>query len=59
MERTPFIPAQCDVFGGLDVDEKSIGATFISHEGLLKPLSPPLDPLTANRSAVQEVESSN
>lgn len=41
MEGAPFIPAQYDVFGGLDVDKKSITVTFMSHEGLLKSLSLP------------------
>lgn len=41
MEDGPFIPAQYDVFGGLDVDKKSIAVTFMSHEGLLKSLSLP------------------
>lgn len=41
MEGGPFIPCQYDVFGGLDVDKKSIAATFMSHEGLLKSLSLP------------------
>ncbi len=41
MERTPFIPAHYDVFGGLDVDKKSIAVTFMTHEGLLKSLSLP------------------
>ncbi len=41
MEGGPFIPAQYDVFGGLDVDKKSIAVTFMSHEGLLKSLSLP------------------
>src|SRR3990167_11373333 len=41
MEDGPFIPVQYDVFGGLDVDKKSIAVTFMSHEGLLKSLSLP------------------
>src|SRR3970040_1571132 len=41
MEGKAFIPGQYDVFGGLDVDKKSIAVTFMSHEGLLKSLSMP------------------
>ena len=32
MGQRPFIPQEYDVFGGLDVDKKSISVTFINHQ---------------------------
>lgn len=41
MTGEPFVPLEFDIFGGLDVDKKSIAVTFMSHEGLIKSLSMP------------------
>jgi len=38
MGTQSFIPRDYDVFGGLDVDKKSISATFSDHQGSLKSL---------------------
>jgi len=41
MGNQTFIPRDYDVFAGLDVDKKSISATFIDHQGFLKSLNMP------------------
>jgi transposase len=41
MGTQTFIPRDYDVFAGLDVDKKSIAATFTDHQGFLKSLSMP------------------
>jgi len=41
MGNQRFIPRDYDVFAGLDVDKKSISATFIDHQGFLKSLNMP------------------
>ena len=41
METQTFIPRDYDVFAGLDVDKKSISATFTDHQGFLKSLNMP------------------
>src|SRR5215475_9076338 len=40
MGQRPFIPQEYDVFGGLDVDKKSISVTFINHQqGFIRSLT--------------------
>jgi transposase len=41
MGTQTFIPRDYDVFGGLDVDKKSISVTFTDHQGFLKSVSMP------------------
>ena len=42
MGQRPFIPQEYDVFGGLDVDKKSISVTFINHQqGFIRSLHMP------------------
>jgi transposase len=41
MGHQTFIPRDYDVFGGLDVDKRSIAVTFTDHQGLLKSLRIP------------------
>src|ERR1044071_3343905 len=38
------VPQLYDIFAGLDVDKKSIAATFTDHQGLVKSLKIPYDP---------------
>lgn len=38
-----FVPRDYDVFAGLDVDKKSIAATFVDHEMTIKSMSIPYD----------------
>ncbi len=38
-----FVPRDYDVFAGLDVDKRSIAATFVDHEMALKSMSLPYD----------------
>lgn len=39
---TTFIPRDCDIFGGLDVDKKSMAVTFRDHGTMRKSLKLPL-----------------
>ena len=41
MGSQAFIPREYDVFAGLDVDKKSIAATFSGHQGFIRSLSMP------------------
>ena len=41
MGSQTFIARNYDVFAGLDVDKKSIAATFSSHQGFIRSLSMP------------------
>ncbi len=41
MRDKTFIPQEYDVFGGLDVDKKSISVTFTSHQGFIRSLHMP------------------
>ncbi len=41
MRDKTFIPRDYDVFAGLDVDKKSIAATFSSHQGFIRSLGMP------------------
>ena len=41
MKEQNFVPREFDVFGGLDVDKKSIAVTFMNHEGVLQSFSVP------------------
>ncbi len=41
MKEQSFVPRQFDIFGGLDVDKKSIAVTFMNHEGILQSFSMP------------------
>ena len=41
MKEQSFVPREFDIFGGLDVDKKSIAITFMSHQGVLQSFSMP------------------
>jgi transposase len=41
MRGTTFIPQEYDVFAGLDVDKRSISATFASHAGVVRSVRMP------------------
>jgi transposase len=41
MKEQNFVPREFDVFGGLDVDKKSIAVTFMNHQGMLQSFSMP------------------
>ena len=41
MRDKTFVPQDYDVFGGLDVDKKSISATFTNHQGFIRSLHMP------------------
>jgi hypothetical protein len=41
MRDETFAPRDYDVFAGLDVDKKSIAATFSSHQGFIRSLGMP------------------
>jgi transposase len=41
MRDQSFVPQDYDLFGGLDVDKRSISVTFTSHQGLLRSLHMP------------------
>jgi transposase len=41
MKEQSFVPREFDIFGGLDVDKKSIAVTFMSHHGILLSFSMP------------------
>ena len=41
MKATNFVPREFDIFGGLDVDKKSIAVTFMSHQGTVQFFSVP------------------
>jgi transposase len=41
MESKTFKPTEYDVFGGLDVDKRSISVTFTNHQGLIRSLRMP------------------
>jgi transposase len=41
MKEQNFVPYEFDIFGGLDVDKKSIAVTFMNHEGVLQSFSVP------------------
>jgi transposase len=44
MRDKTFILREYDVFAGLDVDKKSIAATFSGHHGFIRSLSMPYKP---------------
>ena len=41
MKAADFVPREFDIFGGLDVDKKSIAVTFLSHQGMVQSFSVP------------------
>ena len=41
MREQNFVAREFDIFGGLDVDKKSIAVTFMSHQGILQSFSIP------------------
>jgi transposase len=41
MRDKTFVPQEYDVFGGLDVDKRSISVTFTSHQGFIRSLHMP------------------
>jgi transposase len=41
MSTQTFVPREFEIFGGLDVDKKSIAITFMSHQGTLQSFSMP------------------
>ena len=41
MKAADFAPREFDIFGGLDVDKKSIAVTFLSHQGMVQSFSVP------------------
>jgi transposase len=41
MNTQNFVPREFDIFGGLDVDKKSIAVTFMSHQGTVQSFSMP------------------
>src|SRR5712691_3278057 len=41
MKEQNFVPREFDIFGGLDVDKKTIAVTFINQEGVLQSFSVP------------------
>ncbi len=41
MKEQNFVPREFEIFGGLDVDKKSIAVTFMSHQGVLQSFSMP------------------
>jgi transposase len=41
MKEQNFVACEFDIFGGLDVDKKSIAVTFMSHQGVLQSFSIP------------------
>jgi transposase len=41
MKREAFVPRDYDVFGGLDVDKRSISVTFSNHQGFVRSLHMP------------------
>lgn len=41
MNTQSFIPREFEIFGGVDVDKKSMAVTFMSHQGLLQSFSMP------------------
>jgi hypothetical protein len=41
MKEQNFVPREFDIFGGLDVDKKSIAVTFMNHQGVLQSFSVP------------------
>lgn len=41
MREQNFVACEFDIFGGLDVDKKSIAVTFMSHQGVLQSFSMP------------------
>lgn len=41
MRGDSFIPTEYDIFGGLDVDKKSIAVTFTNHQGFIRSLRMP------------------
>jgi len=41
MKEQNFVPREFDIFGGLDVDKKSIAVTFMNHQGVLQSFSMP------------------
>lgn len=41
MKERSFVPREFEIFGGLDVDKKSIAVTFMSHQGHLQSFSMP------------------
>jgi len=41
MREQAFVPRDFDIFGGLDVDKKSIAVTFMNHDGVLRSFSVP------------------
>jgi transposase len=41
MSTQTFVPREFEIFGGLDVDKKSIAVTFMSHQGTVQSFSMP------------------
>ena len=41
MKEQTFVAREFEIFGGLDVDKKSIAVTFMSHQGILQSFSMP------------------
>src|SRR6266480_7725839 len=41
MKEQNFVPREFEIFGGLDVDKKSMAVTFMSHQGILQSFSMP------------------
>ena len=41
MKEQNFVPREFDIFGGLDVDKKTIAVTFMNHQGVLQSFSVP------------------
>lgn len=41
MKAIDFVPRDFEIFGGLDVDKKSIAVTFMSHQGMIQSFSIP------------------
>jgi hypothetical protein len=41
MKEQSFVPREFDIFGGLDVDKKSIAVTLMIHQGILQSFSMP------------------
>lgn len=41
MKEQTFVAREFEIFGGLDVDKKSIAVTFMSHQGTLQSFSMP------------------
>jgi hypothetical protein len=42
MKGKPFKPTDYEVFGGLDVDKRSISVAFTNHQGFIRSLRMPI-----------------